>query len=273
MSRAVSVPKVNVGLSRTSLWVAAAGFFLLVDGTGIISWLPSLGKLEFTLQALGPVLIAVAMLMRWRIHAARWGWAAFIFFLAGILAYGVMWSAYAVDPGSLGDPSATQRGFFTVGIGYLCAAIGMLLVMGRKQRQVANSMAPGELPIAATFTQMVLFSLGVIVCAAGSFIWLIPTDSKLQHFSLLIIGWALVLLSTIAARKDLAEKVGRPATVMIVLAVLVYWLHYVLDALPGWEDQDWRHSMQVSAIAFVFATIACILMATRGSPREQFPSG
>ena len=134
--------------------------------------------------------IAVALLMRWRIHAARWGWAAFIFFLAGILAYGVMWSAYAVDPGSLGDPSATQRGFFIIGIGSLCAA---------------------------TFTQMRLFSLGASVCAAGAFIWLIPTDSKLQHFSLLIIGWALVLLSTIAARNGVAEKVGRPATVMIIL--------------------------------------------------------
>jgi hypothetical protein len=159
MSPAVRVPKVDVGVSRTSLWLAAAGFFLLADGTGIFSWFPSVGTLEFTLQALGPVLIAVALLMEWRIHAARWGWAAFIFFLAGILAYGVMWSAYAVDPGSLGDPSATQRGFFTVGIGDLSAAIGMFHVMGRTQRQVANSMASGALPIAATFAQMRFFAL------------------------------------------------------------------------------------------------------------------
>jgi hypothetical protein len=265
MSHTVNVADLSAGLSRTSLWLAAAGFFLLVDGTGIFSWFPSLGTLEFALQALGPVLVAVALLIGWRSHAARWGWAAFIFFLLGILAYGVMWSAYAVDPGSLGDPSATQRGFFTVGIGYLCAAIGMFLVIGRKRRQPANSGASGQLSIAATVTQMLLFSVGALVCAAGAFIWLIPTDSKLQHFALLIVGWAVVFLSTIAARKGLAEKVGRPAAVMIILAVMVYWLHYVLDALPSWEDAEWRNSMHVSAIAFVFAAIAFILMATRGN--------
>jgi len=267
MSHTVRVPEVLAGPSRTSLWLAAVGFFLLVDGTGIFSWLPSFGTLEFTLQALGPVLMTVALLVGWRIHAARWGWAAFIFFLVGILSYGVMWSAYAIDPGSLGDPSATQRGFFTVGVGYLCAAIGMFLVMRRKQRQARNSVASGELPIAATFTQMLLFSLGALVCAAGAFIWLIPTDSKLQHFSLLIIGWAVVLLSTIVARKGLTEKLGRPATVMIILAVAVYWLHYVLDALPNWEDSDWRNSMHFSAVAFVFAAVAFILMATRKNER------
>jgi len=267
MSQVVRIPEVNAGLSRTSLWLAAVGFLLLVDGTGIFSWFPSYGTLEFTLQALGPVLITEALLIGRRIHVARWGWAGFIFFLAGILAYGVMWSAYAIDPGSLGDPSATQRGFFTVGVGYLCAAIGMFLVMRRKQRQDKNSVASGELPIAATFTQMILFSLGALVCAAGAFIWLIPTDSKLQHFSLLIIGWAVVLLSTIAARKGLAEKVGRPATFMIILAVAVYWLHYVLDALPNWEDDEWRNSMHVSASAFVFAAVAFIVMATRRNER------
>jgi hypothetical protein len=265
MSQTSRTTDVSSGVSRSSLWLAAVGFLLIAIGTGILSWFPTLRVLEVTVQALGVLLIALALVMNWRIHARRWGWAAFIFFLLGILAYGVMWSAYAVDPGSLGDPSATQRGFFTVGIGYLCAAIGMFLVIARKRRQPANSGASGQLSIAATVTQMLLFSVGALVCAAGAFIWLIPTDSKLQHFALLIVGWAVVFLSTIAARKGLAEKVGRPAAVMIILAVMLYWLHYVLDALPSWEDAEWRNSMHVSAIAFVFAAIAFILMATRGN--------
>ena len=263
MSQSARVSEMSLSMGRASLWLAAAGFLLIALGTGILSWFPTYGTLEFALQSLGPLAIALAVALGWRTHVARWGWAAFLLFLAGILAYGVMWFAYAVDPGSLGDPSATQRGFFTVGVGYLCAAIGMFLVMGRKRRQATRAGASAVPQIEATFTQMLIFSLGALVCAAGAFIWLIPTESKLQHFSLLIIGWALVLFSSIAARKGLAANVGGPATVMIILAVFAYWLHYVLDALPAWMDSDWRQSMHVSGAAFVFAAIAFVIMATR----------
>jgi len=250
-------------MSRTSSGLAAAGFLLIALGTGILSWFPTYGALEFTLQALGPVLIAVALLIGWRRHAARWGWVAFIFFLVGILAYGVMWSAYALDPNSLGNVTATQRGFFTVGVGYLCAAIGMFVVIGRKQRQLTNAPRSGELTIAATFAPMWLCAIGALVCAAGGFIWLLSTDSKLQHFSLLIIGWALVVVSALASAKSMAAHLGRPATVLVILAMFSYWLHYVLDALPSWLDADWRQSMHVSGAAFVFAAIAFVVMAAR----------
>ena len=138
MSHTVNVADLSAGLSRTSLWLAAAGFFLLVDGTGIFSWFPSLGTLEFALQALGPVLVAVALLIGWRSHAARWGWAAFIFFLLGILAYGVMWSAYA-------DRKETERGAEALGRGEMGGGGGGGKLCPRRRRRASGEKAFFEL--------------------------------------------------------------------------------------------------------------------------------
>jgi len=263
MSQTTQTADVSSGASRSSLWLAAVGFLLIALGTGILSWIPSLLALEDTVQALGTVLVAVALLMNWRRHAARWGWAAFIFIVLGILAYAVMWSAYAIDPNSIGTTEATQRSLITVGVGYLCAAIGMFLLIGRKQRQLTNAPRSGELTIAATFPQLWLFGIGAVVFAVGMFEWLIPTASKLQHIIPLTIGWALVAISAITLGKLLTRQVGRPAAVMIILAVVAYWVHFALDALPMWADADWRQPAHWMVGAYVFAALACILMATR----------
>ena len=263
MSQNAPTTDVNSVASRASLRLAAAGFLLIAMGTGILSWFPTLRVLEVTVQALGVLLIALALVMNWRSHVARWGWAAFIFFLLGTLAYGVMWSEYAIFPNSFDTPEATQRSLIIVGVGYLCAAIGMFLLLGRKQRQLTNAPRSGERAIAATFPQLWLFGIGALLSGAGMFVWLIPTASKLQHVGLVIIGWALVAISAIALRKLLTHRVGGPAAILIILAVLVYWAHFVLDVLPIWAHTDWRQPARWTSVAYAFAAISCILMATR----------
>jgi len=263
MSQTAPTIDVSSGSSRASLWLAAVGFLLIASGTGILSWFPATRVLEVTVQALGILLIAIALVMNWRSHVARWGLAAFIFFLLGTLAYGVMWSEYAIFPDSFDTAEATQRSLVIVGVGYLCAAIGMFLLLWRKQRQLKNAPRSGELTIAATFPQLWLFGIGALLSGAGMFVWLIPTASKLQHVGLDIIGWALIAISAIALRTLLTHRVGRVAAILIILAVLVYWAHYVLDVLPIWAHTDWRQPARWTSVAFVFAAIACILMATR----------
>ena len=263
MSQTARTIDVGSGASRTSLWLAAVGFLLIALGTGILSWFPTARVLEVTVQALGILLIAIALLINWRIHVRRWGWATFIFFLVGTLAYGVMWSEYAIFPNSFDTPEATQRSLIIVGVGYLCAAIGMFLLIGRKHRQLTNAPATGERAVVATFPQLWLFAIGALLSGVGMFVWLIPTATKLQHVGLVIIGWALVAISAIALRKLLTHQVGRVAAILIILAVLAYWAHFVLDVLPIWAHTEWRQPARWTSVAYVFAAISCILMATR----------
>ena len=264
MSQTDHVPDANQRVSRTSLYLLAAGFFMFAIAASVLSWFPVLSSLEFALQSLGPVLVVIALLIGWRIHVARWGWWSFILFLAGILAYGAVWLPYALAPETLGSEMATQRGFITAGISYLCAGAGIFFLMGRGQRQLTTGGRTSDLTPSATFTQLLPLALGVLLNGVD-FIWVGPTGSKLQEFSLMIIGWALIVISAILARKLLAARFGRPATVFIILAVLTYWLHFFLDVLPSWVDPEWRQSLHVMGAAFMLGAIAFIVVATRKS--------
>jgi len=262
MSQRVPVPALNRRASRTSLYLLAAGFLLFAIAASVLSWFPVLSSLEFALQSLGPVLVVIALLIGWRIHLARWGWSSFILFLIGILAYGAVWLPYAIAPETLGSEMGTQRGFITAGVSYLCAAIGIFLIMGRGQRQLTARGQVDHLTTSATFTQLLPLALGVLLNGVD-FIWVGPTGSKLQEFSLMIIGWALIVISAILSCKLLTTRFGRPATVFIILAVLTYWLHFFLDVLPSWVDPEWRQSLHVMGAAFMLAAIAFILTAIR----------
>ena len=71
---AQNVHEANVNSARhLSLWLAAIAFFLFALGTLVFSWFPAEGAFEFTLQTLGPILIAVSLLVDWRTNVARSG--------------------------------------------------------------------------------------------------------------------------------------------------------------------------------------------------------
>ena len=243
-----------------SLWLAAIGFFMLAIGELLFSWFPEVGRLEFTLQAAGPVLVAVAFLSEWRTNVARWGWGAFILFFIAILSYGVLWIPYMINPESLGNDSATQRGFFTVGIGFICAAIGIFLVMRRKETQLEHPTHSGEPQIKASVTQLVLLGVGILLNGVN-WIWVGQEESHFAEFSLPIIGCLLILIAVISARDGVAAQVGLPAAIAIIVAVLFYTLHFFIDALPAVMDPDWRLTMRLTGIAFALGGVACALSA------------
>ena len=65
-----------VQVNRKSLWLAAVGFLLLSLGAVGMGWSPGYGRFNFALQALGPLAIAMALLIEWRTHVERRGWAS-----------------------------------------------------------------------------------------------------------------------------------------------------------------------------------------------------
>ena len=99
-----------VQVNRKSLWVAAVGLLLLSIGAVGMGWFPGYDRFNFTLQALGPLAIAVALLIEWRTHVERRGWAALVLFILAIITYGALWVPYAINPASLGTTEATQLG-------------------------------------------------------------------------------------------------------------------------------------------------------------------
>jgi hypothetical protein len=259
MSQNVHETKVN-SACHLSLWLAAIGFFLFALGTLVFSWFPAEGAFEFTLQTLGPILIAVSLLVDWRTNFARWGRGPVILFFLFIISYGAIWLPYIFSPDSLGTESATQRGFYTTGIGIVCGAIGVFLVMHRKETQLEHPTDAGRSPISATFTQLLLIGLGVLLNGVN-WIWVGQQESHLAEFSLPLIGCVLILIAVTSAYKTLTLRLGRPASTAITLAVFVYTLHYLIDVLPAVMDPDWRQTMRVSGVSYALAGVTCLLVA------------
>jgi len=250
----------NVNSARLSLWLAAVGFFLFAFGTLVFSWFPAEGAFEFTLQTLGPILIAVSLLVDWHTSIARWGRGPVILFFLFVISYGAIWLPYIFSPESLGTETATQRGFYTTGIGIICGAIGVFMVIHRKETQIEHPTDAGRFLIGTSFTELLLIGLGVLLNGIN-WIWVGQKDSHLAEFSLPLIGCLLILIAVISASKALTVRLGRPATIAIILAVFVYALHYLIDSLPAIMDPDWRQTIRVAGLSYALAGVACVLAA------------
>jgi hypothetical protein len=208
----------------------------------------------------GPVLIAIGLLLEWRAHVERRGWGAFIFFFIAILAYAALWLPYALHPESLGTDSASQLGYNTIGVGFLCAAIGTFLVMRRKEAQLERPMQTDEPAIRATFTELLFFGVGALLSGVDC-IWIGIEDTNLAQFSLLAIGQVLIAIAIISFETHLSSRIGRPAAIAAIAAVVVYALHSCLQALPAWMDPDWRVSLRITGVAFALGGLSCVLAA------------
>ena len=243
-----------------TLWLAAIGFFMLAIGEVHVSWFPAGGSLEFTLQTLGPVLIAVGLLIQSRTFVTRWGASAVIFYVLALLFYAAVWFPYALNPDSLGTVTATHRGFVTQGIGFICAAVATFMVMRRKEARLAQPTDSREPQIKATFIQLLLIGLGCLI-NGFSWTWLAQEDTKMAMFFLPVVGCVIVLIAVISCRALITAQVGRPAAIFTILGVFMFMLHWALDMLPTWNDPDWHQSMRVAGVAFACGGVACVLAA------------
>jgi len=253
-----------VHVRATSFLLAALGFLLLAIGELPVSWFPAGGSLEFALQTLGPVLIAVGLIIKSRTFVTRWGASAVIFYVLALLFYAAVWFPYALNPESLGTVTATHRGFFTQGIGFICAAVATFMVMRSKEARLEHPADSREPHIKATFMQLLLIGLGCLI-NGFSWTWLAQEDTKMAVFFLPVVGCVIVLIAVISCRALITAQVGRPAAIFTILGVFMFMLHWALDMLPSWSDPDWHQSMRVAGIAFALGAVACVLAARRSS--------
>jgi hypothetical protein len=245
-----------VPVHRVSLWLAALGFLALAIGAIGVGWFPTVDRLNFVLQALGPALIAVALLIEWRTNVERRGWASFILFLIAILTFGALWIPYVVDPTNLGTASATQLGFLMSGIAAISASLGTFAVMARKESQLNQPVNTGEPLIKATFMQLLLFGVGMLIYGVD-LIWVGEEESNHAQFSLLALALLIVMVAVFSFRAHLSLQIGTPAVAFTIVAIAFYALGFVLHSLPSFMNEEWRLLQGLQGIAYVFAAVAC----------------
>ena len=227
-----------VQVNRKSLWVAAVGLLLLSIGAVGMGWFPGYDRFNFTLQALGPLAIAVALLIEWRTHVERRGWAALVLFILSLITFGALWVPYAINPASLGTTEATQLGFLMSGIASICASIGTFAVMQRKESYLEHPTNSVNPQIKATSMQLLLFGVGTLLYGVD-LIWVGEEDSNHRQFSLLAIALVLIM----------------------IVAIALYAMVFVLNSLPSWIDEEWRLTTGIQGFSYALGAVACGLAA------------
>jgi hypothetical protein len=256
MSQDAPVVQVN----RTSLWLASVGFLLLSIGAVGMGWFPGSDRFNFALQALGPLAIALALIIEWRTHVERRGWAALVLFIVAIITFGALWVPYAINPASLGTTAATQLGFLMSGIASICASIGTFLVMRRKESHLEHPTNSVNPQIKATFMQLLLFGLGTLLYGVD-LIWVGEEDSNHGQFSLLAIALVMIMIAVISFEAHLTVQVGRPAVIITIVAFALYAAGFVLHSLPSWIDEEWRLTTGIQGFSYALGAVACGLAA------------
>jgi len=257
-----------VQVRATSFLLAALGFLLLAIGSVGASWFSAYDNLNFALQTIGGLLIALALVLEWRNHVERRGWAALIFFIIAILLFSAIWIPYAINPDTLGTASATQMGFLTSGVAAICVSIGTFLVMRRKEMHLEHPIHSVDPKIKATFTQLLFFGLGTLLYGVD-FIWIGEEESNHAQFSLIVIALVLILIAVISFESHLTVQLGRPAVLLTILAVLLYIVDFVLHALPTWMDEEWRLSLGIQGVSYALGAVACLLAASHKSKAKE----
>jgi hypothetical protein len=244
----------------TSLWLAAIGFLALAIGSIGVGWLQTFDRLSFALQALGPALIAVALLIEWRTNVERRGWASFILYLFAIVIFSALWIPYVINPANLGTESANQLGFLLSGIAAISASLGTFAVMARKESQLDQPIDSGGYLIKATFMQLMLFGVGMLIHGVD-LIWVGEEESNHAQFSLLALSLLIVMVAVFSFRAHLSVQIGTPAVAFTILAIALYASGFVLHSLPSFLNEEWRLLQGLQGIAYVLGAVACALAA------------
>lgn len=259
MSRDARVSEV-VPVHRASLWVAAVGFIVLAIGSVGPALFAAYDELNFTLSTIGPWIIAAALLIDWRRLADRCGRAAVVLFVLALVTFGALWLPYAINPENLGNEDATLLGFIMAGSAAILAALGIFLVMARKEAQLDRPNDSGGRHIEATFMQLLIFGVGFLLYGVD-FLWVGDEATNHAQFSLLVVAVALMLIGVISFRAYLTLQMGRLAVAATMLALLFFVVNWVLHMLPIAADEEWRLSLAFTAAAYVLGGVACALAA------------
>jgi len=249
-----------VPVRRASLWVAAVGFLVVAIGSVGDFLFPAADRFDFALDALGPWIIAVALMMEWPPHVRRFGAASSALFILALITFGALHVRYVISPDDLGTEAATHLGFIMAGSAAIAAALGIFLVMKRKEDQLSDALDSSGPQIRATFMQLLLVGVGFLLYGVD-FLWVGPRPTNFGEFSLLTVALVLMLMAAISFREHLAAQMGRPAVVATLLALLLYVADWALHALSVFTDQKWHISAGLTGTAYLLGAVACVLAA------------
>ncbi len=244
-----------------SVRVAALGFIVWAVGFLGLAASGTAAQWEWALAFLGPLILAIAVLMRGAFVRGRYGVGALVSFVLALVIQAAVFLPRTLGIDVVG-PGGTSFSYDAWGLAWIVGALGVLFVMRSKQSMLPTFQG-------ATFVQLSMLLAGMLLYGVG-FVEL-GSDRLNHEFGFVTFaGAVLIALSVIAQRKVLAQGIGAPAAGICVLIAAVWAIKDVARVIGNaMTDATFAKEMVfgVEGVLLVLAVVGCALAARHLSQR------
>jgi len=235
------------------------------------------------LEVVGPLLIALAIILYVDHLSSRIGRTAVALLIIGPIVYGVS----RIPAFLKWDTVRWARYEWTsYAVGHLLVGLGLLMVAVHKERQMkaalehyeANASGPApEVTVHASFVSLVSAAGGLILVAISEFDdiagGLHPERNRFD-FILRAVGALLITVGIVYHVDHLTRRIGLPAVSVGILASLAWFFAYVprvynphYDFSSSWGDVKWVSF----GVAYLLAALAGVFVLVRKLQMERRP--
>jgi hypothetical protein len=222
------------------LYIAALGFALWALGWFVL--IPSHeSQLGWILEFVGPLLIAVAIIMYVQSLAARIGKLAVFLAAAAAVSGALSTVFFAIDPAALETIDGVRFGYGAYGVALLLGSFSLAVVLVRKEAHMTAAPAhtyplcpvgcPCGVVTHASFGAIALGAAGLLVWGIGFLALCTEPEGTRFGWSLAVVG-SLAVTSGLAAHfAHLSARFGRWAIISGVASAIIWSLGYLLEAI------------------------------------------
>jgi len=270
-SPAVVAPKIG----NPVLYVAAAGFALW--SLGWIVLIPEhASRLGWTLEVVGPLLIAAAIIMFVSSLVARLGMAVVVFAAAGAIVGALSTIFFAIDPKNLSTTNGVRFGYGAYAAGLLLGAIAFALVLLRKETELSNAENREYPPcgigcpcgniIHSSFASIALSGVGLLVWGIGFIVHAVHPQGTSLGWVLSVVGALLLTVGIAVHTPHLAARFGTNMVSIGLLSVVVWLVGYLLNVIkPNAAPTDswYTYLFLCYAIGHLLSAVSVMLVVRR----------
>jgi hypothetical protein len=232
------------------------------------------------LEVVGPLLIALAIILYVDHLSSRIGRTAVVLLIVGPIVYGVSRIPAFLEWDTLGW---FRYEYASYGAGHLLVGLGIMMIAVHKEMQMhaaldhyeANAPGPApEITVHASFVSLLSAAGGLILVAISEFNDVGPEIVVRSRFDFVLraVGALLITVGIVNHIDHLTRRIGFSAVAVGIVASLAWFFAYVprvynpsFDGSSGWSDVKWV----AFGVAYLLAALAGALVLARKLQLER----
>ena len=270
-----------IHISVAALLCGIVGFALWGIGSFIRAGSLENVDVAEALEVIGPLLIALAIILYVDHLSSRIGRTAVVLLIIGPIVYGISRIPAVFD-------WETNRWFryeyASYAVGHLLVGLGLMMIAVHKERQMhaaldhyeANAAGPAPaITVHASFVSLLSAAGGLILVAISEFDDIsggLFTVRNRFDFILRAVGALLITVGIVNHVDHLTRRIGLPAVSIGILASLCWFFAYVprvynphFDFSSGWGDVKWV----AFGVAYLLAALAGVFVLMHKKQLER----